>query len=93
VPAEQANHPKFQVLRRLGQGGMGTVYHAKHKVMDRDVTPKVIYLPCASWSPSSWESCPKPRLRYSWHGGSNRQSGYSVTQTGSFRCRTRVARS
>jgi serine/threonine protein kinase len=42
VPAELANHPKFQVLRRLGQGGMGTVYHAKHKVMDRDVALKVI---------------------------------------------------
>jgi len=42
LPPELVNHPKFQVLRRLGQGGMGTVYHARHKVMDRDVALKVI---------------------------------------------------
>jgi hypothetical protein len=42
LPPELASHPKFQVRRRLGQGGMGTVYHARHKIMDRDVALKVI---------------------------------------------------
>ena len=42
LPPELLQHPKFQILSELGHGGMGTVYHAKHKVMDRDVALKVI---------------------------------------------------
>jgi tRNA A-37 threonylcarbamoyl transferase component Bud32 len=42
VPADLANHPKLEVLQLLGQGGMGTVYKALHRKMDRVVALKVI---------------------------------------------------
>src|SRR5262245_18366215 len=42
VPAELAGHPKCRVVRRLGVGGMGTVWLAEHAVMNRPVAVKVI---------------------------------------------------
>jgi eukaryotic-like serine/threonine-protein kinase len=42
VPADLAHHPKFEILQMLGQGGMGAVYKARHKVMDRIVALKII---------------------------------------------------
>jgi tRNA A-37 threonylcarbamoyl transferase component Bud32/Leucine-rich repeat (LRR) protein len=42
-PAAFADHPRYQVLDLLGAGGMGAVYRARHKVMDRDVALKVIH--------------------------------------------------
>ena len=42
VPAVLAAHPKYRVLRRLGTGGMGTVWLAEHQVMNRPVAIKVI---------------------------------------------------
>ena len=42
VPAALAAHPKYRVLRRLGSGGMGTVWLAEHTVMKRPVAVKVI---------------------------------------------------
>jgi len=41
-PPALANHPKYRVVRRLGSGGMGTVWLAKHLVMNRPVAVKVI---------------------------------------------------
>jgi serine/threonine protein kinase/WD40 repeat protein len=42
IPAALATHPKYRVLRRLGTGGMGTVWLAEHLVMNRPVAVKVI---------------------------------------------------
>ncbi|HKA07751.1 MAG TPA: serine/threonine-protein kinase, partial [Gemmataceae bacterium] len=41
-PPALANHPKYRVVRRLGSGGMGTVWLAEHQVMNRPVAVKVI---------------------------------------------------
>src|SRR5262249_15820912 len=42
VPASLKNHSRYQALRLLGRGGMGAVFLARHKVMDRKVALKVI---------------------------------------------------
>jgi uncharacterized protein (TIGR03067 family) len=42
IPAVLIGHPKYRVLRRLGEGGMGTVWLAEHTVMNRSVAVKVI---------------------------------------------------
>ncbi len=41
-PPELADHPKFRIVRRLGQGGMGAVYLAEHRLMERPVAIKVL---------------------------------------------------
>jgi WD40 repeat protein/tRNA A-37 threonylcarbamoyl transferase component Bud32 len=43
VPAVLAARPKYRVLRRLGAGGMGTVWLAEHAVMNRPVAVKLIH--------------------------------------------------
>ncbi len=42
MPAELANHAQYEVLRELGRGGMGVVYLANNKLMDRLEVLKVI---------------------------------------------------
>jgi serine/threonine protein kinase len=42
LPPELADHPKFRIVRELGQGGMGVIYLAEHRVMDKPVALKVI---------------------------------------------------
>ncbi len=42
LPAELANHPRYRIQKRLGIGGMGTVYLAEHRLMDRSVALKVV---------------------------------------------------
>jgi tRNA A-37 threonylcarbamoyl transferase component Bud32 len=42
LPPELANHPQYEVLRELGRGGMGVVYLARNKLMDRLEVIKVV---------------------------------------------------
>jgi WD40 repeat protein/serine/threonine protein kinase len=42
LPAELANHPDYEIIRELGLGGMGVVYLAHNRIMDRDEVLKVI---------------------------------------------------
>jgi serine/threonine protein kinase len=39
---ELRDHPQYEVLRELGRGGMGVVYLAKNKLMDRLEVLKVV---------------------------------------------------
>jgi serine/threonine protein kinase len=42
VPAPLANHPRYEIVSLIGKGGMGDVYKAKHRVMERIVALKII---------------------------------------------------
>jgi tRNA A-37 threonylcarbamoyl transferase component Bud32 len=42
TPFELADHPRYRVLEPLGVGGMGTVFKAEHRHMERVVALKVI---------------------------------------------------
>jgi serine/threonine protein kinase len=42
LPAGLANHPDYEIKRELGRGGMGVVYLAHNKLMDRDEVLKVM---------------------------------------------------
>jgi formylglycine-generating enzyme required for sulfatase activity len=42
LPPGLADHPDYEVIRELGQGGMGTVYLALNRLMDRHEVLKVV---------------------------------------------------
>lgn len=42
IPAELQHHPRYEVTGILGKGGMGVVYRARHRIMERPVALKVI---------------------------------------------------
>ncbi len=42
LPPGLADHPRYRVIRPLGRGGMGVVYLAEHRHMERQVALKVI---------------------------------------------------
>jgi predicted Ser/Thr protein kinase len=42
VPPELIDHPRYRIVKQLGAGGMGVVYQAEHRLMERPVALKVI---------------------------------------------------
>ena len=42
LPKELNDHARYRVVDAIGAGGMGTVYRAEHRLMDRPVALKVI---------------------------------------------------
>ncbi|HUG18350.1 MAG TPA: protein kinase, partial [Planctomycetaceae bacterium] len=42
LPAELKNHPRYRIVEQIGKGGMGDVFRAEHKLMNRLVALKVI---------------------------------------------------
>lgn len=42
LPGDLNDHPRYRIVDALGSGGMGTVYRAEHRLMDRTVALKVI---------------------------------------------------
>lgn len=42
LPAELAEHPRYRIVELIGCGGMGNVYRAEHRLMNRTVAIKVI---------------------------------------------------
>src|SRR5690349_10735534 len=35
IPRELAGHPRYRVVKLLGTGGMGAVYQAEHRLLER----------------------------------------------------------
>ena len=42
IPAPLAEHPRYEIVAPIGTGGMGNVYKAEHRMMERTVALKVI---------------------------------------------------
>ncbi len=43
LPNALLQHPRYAVYEKIGQGGMGAVYRAEHRIMQRTVALKVVH--------------------------------------------------
>jgi serine/threonine protein kinase/putative intracellular protease/amidase len=42
IPPELVDHPRYRVIRSIGGGGMGQVFLAEHRIMERPVVLKIV---------------------------------------------------
>lgn len=56
TPEDLVDHPRYEIGECLGAGGMGTVFQAHHRMMDRTVALKVIHPELAN--------CPDTRRQF-----------------------------
>ena len=43
IPAGLQDHPRYKIVGLIGKGGMGQVYQAEHRLMERSVALKLIH--------------------------------------------------
>jgi serine/threonine protein kinase len=42
LPVELTEHPRYRIVELIGRGGMGSVYRAEHRLMNRNVAIKLV---------------------------------------------------
>ncbi len=43
IPSDLAEHPRYRILESIGVGGMGAVFKAEHRLMQRVVALKLVH--------------------------------------------------
>ena len=65
IPPELKDHPQYELIKELGRGGMGTVYLARNKLMDRLEVLKVLSKELLTRKGTAERSC----ARFNWRPG------------------------